>query len=158
MTELPASVSGKTMPAAPNWTDALADRQAAGPAAPESHVANDGSETSIKETAPHPLDSGEFNINHRSFVDRDDALIPSRVRAAPPPTLGAQSDVLPAAPSQEVEDQLLIDTRQSREPREEREPGESKERGERGADWDDDDPLAVRPFSSHLITNRDRQD
>ena len=158
MTELPASVSSKPMPAAPDWADARADRQAASPAAPESYVAKDGPEISSKETAPHPLDSGEFNINHRSFVDRDDAPIPSRARAAPPPTLGPQSDMPPAAPSQELEDQLLIDTRQPREPREEREPRESKERREQGAGWDDDDPLAVRPFSSHLITNRDPQD
>ena len=155
MTELPASVSSKPMPATPDWADARADRQPAGPAAPETHVANDGLEISGKETAPHPLDSGEFNINHRSFVDRDDAPIPSRVRAAPPPTLGPQSAVPPAALSQEVEDQLLIDTRQPREPRE---PRESKERREPDTSWDDDDPLAVRPFSSHLITNRDPQD
>lgn len=166
MTELPAYVSSKSMPAAPDWADARADRQHAIPAAPEHDVASDGpeissKEASSKETAPHPLDSGEFNINHRSFVDRDDAPIPSKVSAAPPPTLGPHSAVSSTTQSRDVDDQLLIDTmplREKREPREHREPRETNERREQGADWDDEDPLAVRPFSSHLITNRDPQD
>ncbi|MEP4485076.1 MAG: hypothetical protein ABJ013_05575 [Halioglobus sp.] len=163
MTERPDSAPSPTLHGASDWDVARTDRAFAETSRPESTVAKSPSESESQEAAPHPLDSGEFNINHRSLVDRDDAPIPSKI-AAPPPALGPQRGVLEASAFGDVEDELLLDARQSRDPkdprerREQREPRESKLRREPSAGWDDEDPLAVRPFSSHLITNRDPED
>ncbi|MEP0202737.1 MAG: hypothetical protein ABJ084_01345 [Halioglobus sp.] len=157
MTERPDSPPSPTLHGASDWDVARTDRAFAETSRAEPTVAKSLAESESQEAAPHPLDSGEFNINHRSLVDRDDAPIPSKI-AAPPPALGPQRGVSEDSAFEGVEDELLLDARQSRNQKDPRERREQREPREPSAGWDDEDPLAVRPFSSHLITNRDPED
>jgi len=167
ITESLESARSEPLLGTPERASASFGKQYDASASPHSPVPSDGRGAESKKAAPHPLDSGEFNINHRSFVDRDDAPIPSKVRSAPPPTLGPQSAEPSTLHSGEFEDEMLLDNNQPgrqggvREPREPRDKSEKsasklhRQQLDAGVDYD---PVSVRPFSNHLITNSDPQD
>jgi hypothetical protein len=143
--DVPATGPGESMPVAPSWAQVQTHHQQS-VTTPETGMPSTGErvESTDGESAPHSRGSGEFNVNQRSIVDRDDAPIPPRVSAAPAPTL---------KPDNSTPKLMQWDDRQD--------PfadALSETRFARTEDETEDEGPAVKPFSSSLITNSNLDD